>query len=118
MDAELQRHAEEAIARLRHVLGRGAEVRHDEIQAAAKAVIAFRNRTIAKHRDGAADGDCLDRANALVSLAYGAEFPLSGLHFKRIAQVCEELFRMLGKDVSAPEGDVLDEREEGEARAQ
>ncbi len=86
MDAEMREHADEAVARLGHVLDRGADVRHPEIQAAVNAVVAFRNRAVAKHREGAVSEGCLDRANALVSLAYGAEFPLSGLHRKRFDQ--------------------------------
>ncbi len=86
MDAEMREHAAQAVARLGHVLERGADVRHPEIQDAVNAVVAFRNRAIAKHREGAVPDDCLDRANALVSLAYGAEFPLSGLHRKRFEQ--------------------------------
>ena len=95
MDAELQHHAREAIDRLQTVLDRGAEVRHAEIQAAALSVIAFRDRAIEKRREGSASDDCLDRANALVSLAYGAEFPLSGLHFNRIAETCEGMRNLL-----------------------
>jgi hypothetical protein len=86
MDAELQRHAREAISRLEHVLDRGADVSHAEIQAATLSVIAFRDRALAKHREGTASEACLKRANQLLSLAYGSEFPLSGLHRDRFEQ--------------------------------
>ena len=105
MDADLQHHAREAIARLQHVLDRGPEVQHDEIQSAAKAVISFRNRAIEKCREGTVSDACLDRANALVSLAYGAEFPLSGLHFHRIAQTCEGMSQLLAAHASEPDVD-------------
>ena len=95
MDRELESHACEAIARLQHVLDRGPDVQHAEIQAAALSVIAFRNRVIEKCREGTASEPCLDQSNALVSLAYGAEFPLSGLHFRRIQQTCEGMRRLL-----------------------
>lgn len=95
MDAEMRRHAGEAVARLEHVLERGAAVEHAEIQAAANAVIALRNRAIEKHREGAVSDDCLDRANALVSLAYGAEFPLSGLHRDRFEQTLKGMRNLL-----------------------
>lgn len=96
MDVELQRHAQEAISRLDHVLERGAEVKHAEIQAAFLSIIAFRDRALHKHRDGTASDSCLDRANALLSLAYGGEFPLSGLHrdrFKQTRNSMQDLLR-------------------------
>ncbi len=100
MDARLQQCARLAIDRLQHVLDRGPEVTHQELQAATNAVISFRDRAIRKHREGAASEACLDRANALVSLAYGAEFPLSGLHFSRIALTCEGMSRLLVEEAS------------------
>jgi hypothetical protein len=95
MDAELQRHAREAIARLDHVLERGADLSHAEIQAATLSIVAFRDRALKKHREGTASGTCLDRANALLSLAYGGEFPLSGLHRNRIEQTRDGMRQML-----------------------
>ena len=95
MDAELQRHAREAIERLDHVLERGAEVNHAEIQAATLSVVAFRDRALEKHREGTATDTCLDGANALLSLAYGGEFPLSGLHRHRFEQTRDGMRELL-----------------------
>ena len=95
MDTALQGHARDAIARLGHVLERGDDITHAEIQAAVNAVVAFRNSAIEKHRQGAVSDDCLDGANSLVSLAYGAEFPLSGLHRHRFEQTREGMERLL-----------------------
>ena len=95
MDSEVQHHAGEALDRLQHILDRGPHVQHAEIQAAALSLIAFRNRVIDNHRDGTASKACLDQSNALVSLAYGAEFPLSGLHFNRIRQTCDGMRALL-----------------------
>ena len=83
MDAAMQSHARDAIARLDHVLDRGGAVTHSDIKAAVNAVVAFRNRAIEKHRQGTISDGCPDGANALVSLAYRAQFPLSGLHRHR-----------------------------------
>ena len=95
MDAAMRQHARDAVARLEHVLDRGAEVEHAEIQAATNAVVEFRNRAIKKHREGVVSDDCLDAANSLVSLAYGAEFPLSGLHRHRFEQTRDGMRKLL-----------------------
>jgi hypothetical protein len=95
MDAEARRQASDAIDRLDHVLRRGPAVEHSEVQAASNAVIAFRNRAVEKHRAGAVTRGCLDQANAFVSLAYGFEFPLSGLHFDRIRRTRQGLAALL-----------------------
>jgi hypothetical protein len=95
MDAEMQDHARDAIARFDRILDEGLDVAHAEIQAAVNAVVAFRNRAIGKHREGAVSDGCLERANALVSLAYGAEFPLSGLHLRRFERTRDGMRELL-----------------------
>jgi hypothetical protein len=95
MDADMRQHARDAVARIGHLLERGANVEHAEVQAAVNAVVAFRNRAIDRHCADATSTDLLDRANALVSLAYGAEFPLSGLHRRRFEQTRAGMQRML-----------------------
>jgi hypothetical protein len=95
MDPEMQQHVHDAVARIGHVLERGADVEHAEVQAAVNAVVAFRNRAIERHRARATSADLLDRANALLSLAYGAEFPLSGLHRRRFEQTRAGMQRLL-----------------------
>ena len=95
MDERLQQYAHAAIARLDHVLEHGAHVDHAEIQAATLAVIAFRDRALERHREGTASDACLDGANALVSLAYGGEFPLSGLHRHRFEQTRDGMRALL-----------------------
>jgi hypothetical protein len=98
MDADMRQHARAAIARIDHVLERGADVRHAEIQVAVNAVVDFRNRAIERRREGAASAHCLDQANALTSLAYGAEFPLSGLHRRRFEQTRAGMEKLLEAD--------------------
>lgn len=95
MDARMQDHARAAIVAIERVLHAGPRVEHAEIQAATNAVIAFRNRAIEQHRAGNATRDCLDRANALASLAYGGEFPLTGLHLHRLEQARDALRELL-----------------------
>ncbi len=95
MDAQMEKEAREAIERLDHVIERHSDVDHAAIQAAAKAVIAFRNHAIQKRREGKVAEACLDGANALVSLVYGAEFPLSGLHRHRFEQAREGMRKLI-----------------------
>ncbi|MBM9593385.1 hypothetical protein [Roseitranquillus sediminis] len=87
MDADLASLAREAVARLEHVLARGSDVTHRDARAATLSVIDVRDRVLSYHRDGRATDGCLDRANSMLSMAYGAEFPLSGLHRRRFEQV-------------------------------
>lgn len=95
MDADMRRHAGEALEAIDAVLRAGPNVEHTAIQAATNSVIAFRNRAIDERRAGAVTPDILDRVNALVSLAYGAEFPLSGLHLHRLEQTRDGLRALL-----------------------
>lgn len=95
MDPDLRQHGHDAVARLGHVLGRGPEATHGEIQAATLAVIAFRDQVIQRHRDGTASDACLAQANGLVSLAFGGEFPLSGLHQRRFEQTRDTMQELL-----------------------
>jgi hypothetical protein len=82
----MRRRAQEAVEAIDAVLRAGPAVEHASIQAATNAVIALRDRVIDQYRSGTPGRDTLDRANALVSLAYGAEFPLSGLHLRRLEE--------------------------------
>jgi hypothetical protein len=84
IDDEMRGHAATAIERLERVIAKGPAAEHDVVRAAMEGVVAFRNRAIEKHRVGAVDRGCLDAANSLLSLAYGAEFPLSGFHVHRL----------------------------------
>lgn len=91
MNAELQSRGREAIRAIDAVLRAGPEADHATIRAAANGVIAFRNEAILAHRDGTLAREKLDGANALTSLAYGAEFPLSGLHLRRMQETRDGL---------------------------
>ena len=98
MDPELHRHGYDAVAGLEHVLERGPEASHTDIRAATLAVIAFRDRVIEKYREGAASEACLREANALVSMAFGGEFPLSGLHRDRFEKTRDGMRALLQEE--------------------
>ncbi len=91
MDRELREAGRTAIRRLDRVCRTGPGVSHEDVQQAVTCVAAFRNRAIALHRDGRVDRQCRDVASALLSLAYGVEFPLSSFHAKRFKQTRDVL---------------------------
>ncbi|MFD1911042.1 hypothetical protein [Halodurantibacterium flavum] len=96
IDRQMRDHATQAIERLDQVIGRGPDAEHDEVRAAMEGVVAFRNRAVERYRTGEIDRACLDAANSLLSLAFGAEFPLSGFHVHRLEQTRDGLRALLG----------------------
>lgn len=98
MNAGLQRQGSEALGAIDAVLRAGPEADHAAIRAAADGVIAFRNEAILAHRDGELAREKLDAANALTSLAYGAEFPLSGLHLRRMQETRDGLQALIATE--------------------
>lgn len=97
MDGEARQAGTEALRRLDKVIDEGSDVGHEDVHAAVTCVVAFRNALIAGHRAGRVDHGRLDAANALVSLAYGAEFPLSGFHRHRFEQTRDGLKKLLAE---------------------
>jgi hypothetical protein len=99
MNQDLKAAGREAIARLERASREHPDVKHEDIKDAVACVIAFRDLALARHRDGGGDRTVLDRANALVSLAYGCVFPLAGVHRHRIEQTRDAM-----KDLLAASG--------------
>jgi hypothetical protein len=95
MDPELQQHSHNAIAHIERILDGDRNIRHIDVQTAVNAVVAFRDRLIEKQREDNGLTECLNQANAFVSLAYGAEFPLSGLHRHRLEQVRQGMLKLI-----------------------
>lgn len=60
-------------------------------------MIALRNQLLKLHRDGSISRARLDEANALVSLAHGAEHPLIGFHLHRLEQARDYANALLSK---------------------
>ena len=87
--------AETAITRLDRAVDAGGDLTHAEIHAAALSVIELRDAALGEHRAGHLPRARLDAINAVVSLAYGAEFPLSGVHLRRAGEARERLRAML-----------------------
>ncbi len=95
----LRAEAEAAAERLDAALAAGPDVRHEDLAAAVAAIAALRNGIAARARAGGADRDLLDRANALLSLAYGAEAPLAGLHLERAERARDGLRSLMAGSV-------------------
>lgn len=86
MEADLRQAASVAVERLDRAHAEHPNLEHEDVRAAVNAVIDFRDKVLVATRQGRADRGTLDRANSVVSLAYGAEFPLVGLPRERLAQ--------------------------------
>lgn len=79
----------------------GPDAPHEEIAGAVRCVIALRNQIIELKREGRLEQRHVDQANALVSLAHGAEHPLIGFHLHRLEQTrdgAKELSQILEQD--------------------
>lgn len=105
MSPELERQGRDAVVAIGAVLRAGSDVEHATIQRATVAVVAFRDGAIAEFRKGALERPFLDRANSLASLAYGAEFPLSGLHLRRMKQTRDGLLALI-QDHATPHSEA------------
>src|SRR3546814_10412883 len=91
MDTQSRRYAETAIAALDEVIAAGPQVAHEDVASAVRCVAALRDHMLAEVRNGGDSRTGLNRANALLSLAYGAQAPLIGLNPHRIQQTRDGL---------------------------
>src|SRR3546814_15866181 len=98
MDTQSRRYAETAIAALDEVIAAGPQVAHEDVASAVRCVAALRNHMLAEVRNGGVSRTGLNRANALLSLAFGAQAPLIGFHPNRIQppQIGKASFRERG----------------------
>ena len=85
-----------ALDRIDRMLAKESDaISYAEIAEAVRCIVAFRNATIEALRAGSTTQARLDRANALVSLAHGAEYPLVDFHRDRIEQAKAEIAALL-----------------------
>src|SRR3546814_10386810 len=101
MDTQSRRYAETAIAALDEVIAPGPQVAHEDVASAVRCVAALRNHMLAEVRNGGVSRTGLTRANALLSLAYGAQAPLIGFHLNRFKQTREGLSAFLASGCGA-----------------
>jgi hypothetical protein len=84
---EARQAAEAALRRLDRILAERPREVHEDLSDAVRDIVALRDDLIRSLRSGQAGPgmrDRLDHANRLVSVAIGAEFPVTGLHWERI----------------------------------
>lgn len=99
---QLERQAgESALAHLDHLLAHRPERVHEELTHAMRGIVRIRDRLIERLRSAnepsPALRERLDRVNVLVSIAFGAQFPVTGVHWERIEKTRDELRAMMGE---------------------
>src|SRR3546814_19526436 len=83
MVAQVSRYEDTSMAALDDGIAAGPQVAHEDVASAVRCVAALRNHMLAEVRNGGVSRTGLNRANALLSLAYGAQAPLIGFHLNR-----------------------------------
>jgi hypothetical protein len=101
MDSDLRRLGLQAIERIDALLDGGRPPAHDDVRQAVACVVAFRNGAVRRHREGGLDRGRLDGANAALSLAYGAQFPLAGFHPHRLEQASDAVRALIDADADS-----------------
>lgn len=99
----IEQAAESCVSALDAAIAHGADAPHDEIAHAVRCVIELRNRIIAQSRAGRFDRRHVNQANALVSLAHGAEHPLIGFHLHRLEQTRDGVKALWSSLAGAPD---------------
>lgn len=100
-DRQLNQCLHTALQAVETVLARGeagtADV-SEEFSRAVRALTTLRRHSTGQRRTDGAAGPAarLDRINALISVMASIEYPLAGIHWPRVRQVCKELRKMAG----------------------
>lgn len=85
----------QAVAALDRALHERPDQLYGDLAHAVRCLVALRDALIADGRAGAPDaGNRLQRANALLSLVVGGEYPVAGLHRDRLQQARDGLDRL------------------------
>jgi hypothetical protein len=88
--------AQEAADRYDHVVSDRPEALHEALTEAAARVIQLRDAVIARAREeGDTAREDLAAVSAVLSLAYSAQFPISGLRWDRMEQTRDALRDLL-----------------------
>ncbi len=96
MEQQPREQAHIAIAALERILD-DTSASHADLANAIRCVVALRNELIEERRCGRGSPDCLASVNSLLSLAFGAEFPLMGFHRDRIKTTRDRLVELYGR---------------------
>jgi len=87
--------ADAALQGISHALAEGAHPAYEDVADAVRRLVVLRDILIVETRQGGAP-DRLDRANAILSQAHGAEYPLVGVHRRRLEQAADALRGLRG----------------------
>lgn len=96
----LRDEAHAALASLERLLKEPAEAVAGDVAETVREIVRLRDELIDRRRAGDASplvADWLDRTNAILSSVIGAEFPIKGLHRKRLATARDAFERMLAE---------------------
>lgn len=96
MQQQSRDYAQTAIAALERMLD-DKSTSHADLAKAVRCVVALRNCLIEEHRRGHDSPECLASVNSLLSLAFGAEYPLTGFHRNRIEMTRDRLVELYGR---------------------
>lgn len=91
MDSHAQDLARAAMGRIETALAGGPDVDHQMVSEAVRSVVTLRNHIIELAKIGNVEPDLLSQINSIVSLAFGSEYPLMGIHRHRIEQTRDAL---------------------------
>ena len=92
---ETRQAAEAALHRLDRLLAERPHEVHEDLSEAVRGIVAIRDDLIQRMRADGGGRDLLDRTNTLVSIAVGAEFPVTGLHWDRVEKTRDGLRALL-----------------------
>ena len=89
--------AEAALRQLDRLLAERPHEVHEDLSEAVRGIVGIRDDLIRRVRTDGSGKDVLDRVNQLVSIAVGAEFPVTGLHWDRIGTTRDMLRALLAE---------------------
>jgi hypothetical protein len=92
---EARQAAEAALRRLDRLLAERPQEVHEDLSEAVRGIVAIRDDLICRLRADGGGRDLLDHVNKLLSIAVGAEFPVTGLHWDRVETTRDMLRAML-----------------------
>ncbi|WP_431271816.1 hypothetical protein [Dankookia sp. P2] len=92
---ETRQAAGAALRRLDRLLAERPHEVHEDLSEAVRGIVCIRDDLIQRVRADGDGKDQLDRVNQLVSIAVGAEFPVTGLHWERVEKTRDGLRALL-----------------------
>jgi hypothetical protein len=98
---DLREHCHAAVEALCRVLDERPAEEHEYLLEAVRCLVRLRDRLIEQRRSGHPSPDLqdrLDRANAILSVVVGGQYPLVGVRWERVSHARDELRALLELD--------------------